>query len=69
MAGGGSVRIDGGRATNLGVNIMGSGDVDYGGVADTLQANIAGLRRYPRRQGPGRGEPVIAGAGSVDVGP
>ncbi|HXQ10940.1 MAG TPA: DUF2807 domain-containing protein [Caulobacteraceae bacterium] len=69
MAGGGSVRIDGGRATSVGVNIMGSGDVDYGGVADTLQANIAGSGDIHAAKVLGAVSRSIAGAGSVEVGP
>ena len=69
MAGGGNVRIDGGRASSLGVNIMGSGNVDYGGVADTLQASIAGSGDVHAAKVLGSVNKSIAGSGSVEVGP
>jgi hypothetical protein len=69
MAGGGNVRIDGGRASTLGVNIMGSGNVDYGGVADSLQASIAGSGDIHATKVLGAVNKSIAGSGSVEVGP
>ncbi len=69
MAGGGNVRIDGGRASDLGVNIMGSGNVDYGGTADTLKANIAGSGDIRAAKVLGAVTRSIAGSGSVEVGP
>ena len=33
----------------MAVTVAGSGDVDFGGVADSLKARIAGSGRRPRR--------------------
>ncbi|HLK26528.1 MAG TPA: DUF2807 domain-containing protein [Caulobacteraceae bacterium] len=69
LAGGGNVRIGGGRAGSLNVSIMGSGDVDYDGVADSLSANIAGSGDIRAAKVLGAVNKSIAGSGSVEVGP
>ena len=68
VAGGGDVRIDGGRATTMAVQIAGSGNVYFGGVADSLDANIAGSGDISATKVLGRVNKFIAGSGSVDVG-
>ena len=69
MAGGGNVRIASGRASKLGVDIMGSGNVDYGGTADSLNASIAGSGDIRAAKVLGSVSRSIAGSGSVEVGP
>ncbi len=68
LAGGGEVRIDGGRASTLDVHIAGSGAVNYGGTADSLNADIAGSGEIRAAKVTGDVHKFIAGSGVVTIG-
>ena len=68
IAGHGDVRIGGGHATDMRVNIVGSGDVAYKGVADNLRAAIAGSGEIVVAKVTGSVRKSIAGSGAIDVG-
>ena len=55
VAGSGDVVVAGGQATAMTVIVAGSGNVDFGGVADNLKARIAGSGDVRARQVTGHG--------------
>ena len=68
ISGHGDVRMGGGHATDMRVNIIGSGDVAYKGVADNLRAAIAGSGEIVVAKVTGTVRKSIAGSGAIDVG-
>jgi hypothetical protein len=68
IAGNGDVTIGGGHATHMRIAIIGSGDVAYKGVADSLSAAIAGSGEIAVAKVTGPVSKSIAGNGAIDVG-
>ncbi|HEY5409585.1 MAG TPA: DUF2807 domain-containing protein [Caulobacteraceae bacterium] len=68
VAGSGDVRIDGGHASEMAAHIAGSGDVRFGGVADSLNASIAGSGDVDVGKVTGPVHKAVFGSGDVNVG-
>jgi hypothetical protein len=68
IAGDGDVRVGGGHASAVKVTIAGSGDVDYGGVADSLDVSIAGSGDISVAKVTGTVNKSVAGSGHVTYG-
>jgi hypothetical protein len=68
VAGSGDVTSRGGQVTNMFVSIAGSGDVKFGGVAQSLDASVAGSGDVFVSHVVGPVSKHIAGSGSVRVG-
>ena len=68
IMGSGDVKVRDGHATELVVRIMGSGDVRFGGVADSLNAFIAGSGDVDVGKVTGQVKKMVAGSGDVNVG-
>jgi hypothetical protein len=68
VAGSGDVIAHGGQVTDMDVQIAGSGDVRFGGVAQSLQASVAGSGDVSVGRVTGSVSRHIAGSGSVTVG-
>ncbi len=68
VAGSGDVKIAGGRATEMRVSVMGSGNVNFGGSADELHATIAGSGDVRAKQVTGPVSKTVMGSGGVTIG-
>jgi len=68
VAGSGDVKVGGGRATAMQVSVMGSGDVDFRGSADTLRAMVAGSGDVHAREVKGTVSKTVMGSGGVTIG-
>ena len=68
VVGSGDVNVRGGAASDMDVEIAGSGDVSFGGVAQTLSARIAGSGDVSVKRVTGVVAKHIAGSGDVNVG-
>ena len=68
VAGSGDVKVGGGKATTMAVSVMGSGNVDFRGVADSLHATVAGSGDVKARQVTGQVSKTVMGSGSVTIG-
>jgi len=68
IAGSGDVIADTGQVTDMEVGVAGSGDVRFGGVAQTLDARVAGSGDVKVWRVTGPVSKHIAGSGSVDIG-
>jgi hypothetical protein len=68
IMGSGDVKIDGGRVSEMIVHIAGSGDVRFGGVADTLNASIAGSGDVDVAKVTGAIHKASFGSGDINVG-
>jgi hypothetical protein len=68
VAGSGDVNVDEGSATDMRVNIAGSGDTSFGGTAATLKANIMGSGDVHVGAVTGDVHKAVMGSGDVVVG-
>lgn len=68
VAGSGSVLVAGGRATDMTVNVAGSGDAELRGVADSLTVRVAGSGDVRVGQVRGKVSKAIIGSGDVVIG-
>lgn len=68
VAGSGDVIARGGQVTDMVVSVAGSGDVRFGGVAQSLQAAVAGSGDVNVGRVTGTVSKHVAGSGSVTVG-
>ena len=68
VAGSGDVVARGGQVTDMIVDVAGSGDVRFGGVAQSLQAAVAGSGDVNVGRVTGTVSKRVAGSGSVTVG-
>ena len=68
VMGSGDIRIDGGHARDMVVNIAGSGDVRFGGVADSLNASVAGSGDIDVGKVTGAVHKVSFGSGDINIG-
>jgi len=69
IAGSGDVRVDEGRARAMKVAVAGSGDVSFGGVADSLEARVMGSGDVSAARVTGAVSKSVMGSGEVRVGP
>ena len=68
VMGSGDIRIAEGHATDMVVHIAGSGDVRFGGVADTLNASVAGSGDIDVARVTGSIHKASFGSGDINVG-
>jgi hypothetical protein len=68
VAGSGDVKVGSGHATTMKVAIAGSGNVNFGGVADSLKASITGPGGIRARRVTGKVAKSVMGSGRVTVG-
>ena len=68
VMGSGDIRIDGGHASDVVVNIAGSGDVRFGGVADNLNASVAGSGDIDVAKVTGSVHKASFGSGDINIG-
>jgi hypothetical protein len=68
IAGSGDVKVHDGHASDMVVRIAGSGDVRFGGVAESLSATIAGSGDIDVGRVTGPVKKMIFGSGDVNVG-
>ena len=68
VAGSGDVIAHAGQVTDMQVQVSGSGDVRFGGVAQSLQASVAGSGDVSVGRVTGSVDRHVAGSGSVTVG-
>ena len=68
VAGSGNVSVGGGRATEMKVNVAGSGDAELRGIADSLKVRIAGSGDVRVDRVQGDVSKAIIGSGDVIVG-
>lgn len=68
VAGSGDVRAHGGQVTDMNVSVAGSGDVSFGGVAQSLTASVAGSGDVTVARVTGAVSKHVAGSGDVRVG-
>jgi Putative auto-transporter adhesin, head GIN domain len=68
LAGSGDLRVRGGRVTDMNVSVAGSGDVSFGGVAETLVAKVAGSGDVTVGKVTGAISKHVAGSGDVRIG-
>jgi hypothetical protein len=68
VAGSGDVKVAAGRASEMRVAVMGSGNVDFRGSADELHATIAGSGDVRARQVTGPVTKTVMGSGGVTIG-
>jgi hypothetical protein len=68
IAGSGNVRVKNGAVSDMDVAISGSGDVDFGGVAQTLEVQVAGSGDVTVARVNGAVSKRVAGSGDVRVG-
>jgi Putative auto-transporter adhesin, head GIN domain len=68
VAGSGDVKVGRGQVTDMDVAIVGSGDVTFGGVAQSLKASIAGSGDVHADRVTGPVTKTIAGSGDVTYG-
>jgi hypothetical protein len=68
VAGSGDVVAHSGQVTEMTVNVAGSGDVRFGGVAQSLQAAVAGSGDVNVGRVTGAVSKHVAGSGSVTIG-
>jgi len=68
VAGSGDTRVHAGAVTDMDVAIVGSGDVSFGGVAQTLKVRVAGSGDVTVAKVTGAVSKAVAGSGDVHVG-
>lgn len=68
VAGSGNVRVKGVTVSDMGVSVVGSGDVSFGGVAARLDAHVAGSGDISVAKVTGAVSKHVAGSGDVSVG-
>lgn len=68
VAGSGDVRIDNGRARAMQVSVAGSGDVSFGGTADSLEARVMGSGDVSAGHVTGSLRKSVMGSGEVRIG-
>jgi hypothetical protein len=68
VTGSGDVKVRGGAVSEMKVAVAGSGDVRFGGVAQTLDASIAGSGDVSAAKVTGLVTKHIAGSGDVSIG-
>jgi Putative auto-transporter adhesin, head GIN domain len=68
IAGSGDFRGHGGQVTDMDVEVAGSGDVSFGGVAQNLTASVAGSGDVTVSRVTGSVTKHVAGSGDVNVG-
>ena len=68
VAGSGNVRVGGGRATEMTVNVAGSGDAELRGTADRLKVRIAGSGDVRVDRVQGEVSKAVIGSGDVIIG-
>ncbi|HWA61582.1 MAG TPA: DUF2807 domain-containing protein [Caulobacteraceae bacterium] len=69
LSGVGHIRVPAGQVTVLQAHISGSGDVDFGGVAQTLEADVSGSGDIHVGKVTGQVDKRVSGSGQVTVGP
>lgn len=67
VAGSGDVKVNGGHASEMIVRIAGSGDIRFGGVADSLNVTIAGSGDVSVAKVNGPVRKTVFGSGGVSV--
>ncbi|MHB8287015.1 MAG: GIN domain-containing protein [Caulobacteraceae bacterium] len=68
IGGSGDVKIAGGRATQLSVDVAGSGDFTFAGTADAVTATVAGSGDVHIAHATGPVSKRVAGSGEVSIG-
>ncbi len=68
IGGSGDVKIAGGRATQLNVDVAGSGDFTFGGAADAVTATVAGSGEVHIAHATGPVSKRVSGSGEVSIG-
>jgi hypothetical protein len=69
VAGPGRVSVAGGRSAEVEVSILGSGEVDFNGVAGKVAASVSGSGKVRVAKAEGPVSQSVAGSGQVIVGP
>jgi len=69
VSGVGDIKVGDGHVGAMRAHISGSGDVDFGGVAQSLEASISGRGDVSVRAVTGAVDKRISGAGEVHIGP
>jgi hypothetical protein len=68
IAGSGDVTISGGHSRSVEVSVMGSGDVNFDGVADNVEVSVAGSGDVRVAKATGNVHKSVAGSGDVVIG-
>uniref|UniRef100_B0T2B9 Putative auto-transporter adhesin head GIN domain-containing protein n=1 Tax=Caulobacter sp. (strain K31) TaxID=366602 RepID=B0T2B9_CAUSK len=68
IAGSGDVTVSGGHSRSVEVSVMGSGDVNFDGVADNVEVSVAGSGDVRVARATGNVRKSVAGSGDVIIG-